>query len=122
MENFNLTHMCFVYTTTLRPTNTTSVSQSKPGPIMLFKLPIMLLSSAPNFPYYTPIILHRALSCFIMLHTFIKFLLPKSENIVIFLSFKLPASLDNYLTVLLEYTDLFQQTFENLVAGFVFKC
>ena len=61
-----------------------------------------------------------------MLYKFVKFLLPESENKAIFMNFKLLASLDNYLTILLEYIDLFQHTFETfiviIVAGFVFKC
>ena len=51
--------------------------------------------------------------CSIMLHKFIKFLLLESENQPIFKTLKLPVSLDNYLTVLLEYIDLFQWTSEN---------
>ena len=46
----------------------------RPEPIMLLKLPIMLLSNAPNFsllcPNYAPL-------CPIMLH---KLLLPESED------------------------------------------
>ena len=59
-----------------------------------------------------------------MLHKFMKFRLPKSENKPIFNNYmlqsnwehctlKLPASFNNFLTVLLEYIDLFQWTFEN---------
>ena len=53
-------HMCYLLT--------------RPEPIMLLKLPIMLLSNAPNFsllcPNYAPL-------CPIMLH---KLLLPESED------------------------------------------
>ena len=44
---------------------------------MLFKLPIMLLSNAPNYPYYAPIMLHCAQLCSIMLR---KLLLPESKD------------------------------------------
>ena len=69
---------------------------------MLFQLqlPIKLLSNAPKFLYYALITLHCALLCSIMLYKVIKFLLPESENKLIFLNY---AILDNYLTVLLEY-------------------
>ena len=49
----------------------------RPWPIMHFKLPIMLLSNAPNLSLLCP---SWAPLCFIMLHKFIKFLLSESEN------------------------------------------
>ena len=49
----------------------------RPGYIMLFKLPIMFLSNAPKFSLLCP---NYALLCPVMLHKFIKVLLPESED------------------------------------------
>ena len=60
---------------------------SRPGPIMLFKLPIMLLSNAPKFSLLCP---NYALLWPIMLHK----------------GLGLMTTLLEYMTVLLEYLDL----------------
>ena len=77
---------------------------TRPGPIVLLKLSIILLSNAPKLSLLSP---NYAPLCHVMLHMFIKFLLTESKNKPIILNFKLPNSLNNYLTVLLEYIDLF---------------
>ena len=69
---------------------------ARPGPIMLFKLPIMLYQ---NFPYYAPIMFHK-----------FKLLLSQSENKPIFRTLKLTASVHNHLTVLLDHINMFQRT------------
>ena len=78
-----------------------------------------------NFPYYAQIMLHCTLFCSIMLHKFIKFLLPESENKPFFRILKLLkllASLENYLTVLLEYIDLNMTLFKYVPVRDVESC
>ena len=51
-----------------------NIVEFRPGPIMLFKLPVVLLGSVPKFSLF---MLHCAQLCSIMLY---KLLLPESED------------------------------------------
>ena len=82
----------------------------RPEPIILFELPILLLSILQNFPYHALIMLHCALLCFISSLSSCYLSLRIST---IFRTLELPASLDYYVNVLLEYIDRFQQISEN---------
>ena len=65
----------------------TNNSAVRPGPIMLFKLPIMLLSNASNFPCCVPIMLHCAYCApLCSIYNFIKVLFPENLNIYLFLT------------------------------------
>ena len=80
----------------------------------------MLLSNAPKF---SPIMLLSAPLCSI--YNFIKVLLPESEHKLIsyymqVIKLKTTCNLLNHLTVLVEYTVLFQSSFELLFAGSMF--
>ena len=74
---FTKIHINLLKIITIIATKLVAISSYSPGPIMLFKLPVMLLSNAPNFFLLCPVMI---LLCSIMLHKFIKLLLPESEN------------------------------------------
>ena len=69
---------CHIYTTSLlmiimlnrqaKEIASKKMVLTRPLPIMLFKLLIMLLSNGPNFSYYAPMMLQCAHLCSIKLH------------------------------------------------------